>query len=74
MGEVGSKLGGAAPGFEPRTSCMRVRSVTIALRGPPHLYKIILKNKYGLKLFIARVERDRPGVTAAGGNSIVVAG
>ncbi len=29
-------FGGAAPGFEPRTSCLRVRSVTITLRGPPH--------------------------------------
>ena len=25
--------GGAAPGFEPRPSCLRVRSVTITLRG-----------------------------------------
>ncbi len=35
VGEVGSKLGGVAPGFKPRTSCMRVRSETITLRGPP---------------------------------------
>ncbi len=28
-----SNFGGAAPGFEPRTSCLRVRSVTITLRG-----------------------------------------
>ncbi len=28
-------FGGAAPGFEPWTSCLRVRSVTIKLRGPP---------------------------------------
>ncbi len=26
MGEIGSKVGGAALGFEPGTSCMRVRS------------------------------------------------
>ena len=26
MGEMGSKVGGAAPGFEPGTSCMQVRS------------------------------------------------
>ncbi len=33
---MGSKLfGGVAPGFEPRTSCLRVRSVTITLQGPP---------------------------------------
>ncbi len=36
-------FGGAAPGFEPRTSCLRVRSVTITLREPPrHLYLIQL--------------------------------
>ncbi len=28
-------FGGAALGFEPQTSCLRVRSVTITLRGPP---------------------------------------
>ncbi len=28
-------FGGATPRFEPRTSCLRVRSVTITLRGPP---------------------------------------
>ncbi len=28
-------FGGVAPGFEPRTSCLRVRSVSITLRGPP---------------------------------------
>ena len=32
---MGSKVGGAAPGFEPGTSCMPVRNVTITLRGPP---------------------------------------
>ena len=30
---MGSKVGGAAPGFEPWTSCLRVRSVTILLYG-----------------------------------------
>ncbi len=33
---MGSKVGGAAPGFEPRTSCLRVRSETITLWGLPH--------------------------------------
>ncbi len=49
MGEVGSKLGGAAPGFKPRTSCSRVRSVTITLRGAaPHDQKK-LKQIYATK-------------------------
>ena len=30
-------FGGAALGFEPRTSCLRVSSVTITLQGPPQL-------------------------------------
>ncbi len=34
MGVWAPNFGGAAPGFEPRTSCLRVRSVTITLRGP----------------------------------------
>ena len=34
-------FGGAAPGFETRTSCWRVRSVTITLRGPP-LYLVFI--------------------------------
>ncbi len=38
---MGSKLGGVAPGFKPRTSCMRVRSVTITLRGRPCFKNII---------------------------------
>ncbi len=35
-------FGGAAPGFKPRTSCLRVRSVTITLRGPPLRANIII--------------------------------
>ncbi len=38
MGVFGLQtFGGAAPGFKPRTSCLRVRSVTITLQGPPPL-------------------------------------
>ena len=33
LGEAGSKLGGAPPGFKPQTSCMRVRSVPICYGG-----------------------------------------
>ncbi len=39
-------FGGAAPGFEPRTSCLRVRSVTITLQGlPPTMIIFILKSQ-----------------------------
>ncbi len=43
LGRWAPNLGGAAPGFEPRTSCMRVRSVTITLRGPTLLVAVLLK-------------------------------
>ncbi len=65
MGEVGSKLGGAAPGSEPWTSCMRVRSVTVALRGPPHLPIKDFSEKqlwFGINCF-----QDREGQTRSGG-------
>ncbi len=40
---MGYKVVGAAPGFEPRTSGLRVRSVTITLRGPPLKIMLIPK-------------------------------
>ncbi len=41
-------FGGAAPGIEPGTSCLRVRSVTITLRGPPQLLGIMLPFSLGI--------------------------
>ncbi len=46
MGEMGSKVGGAAPGFEPGTSCMRVRSRNhYAAGAAPVLILFIKSNK-----------------------------
>ena len=38
MGEMGSKVGGATPGFEPGTSCMRFRSRSHYATGPPCMF------------------------------------
>ncbi len=43
IGEMGSKVGGAAPGFEPGTSCMRVRSRSLYATGAaPRIKSFIL--------------------------------
>ncbi len=53
-------FGGAAPGFEPRTSCLRVRSVTITLRGPPrHLLPNYVKSACSPRIGCPRL-RPRP--------------
>ncbi len=52
-----------------------VRSVTVTLRGAASPIKDYSEKQIRFEIiFFARVERDRPGVAAAGGNSIVVAG
>ncbi len=66
---MGSKLfGGAAPGFEPRTSCLRVMSVSITLRGPQKLFfmfqfslllLILLFHLLLLLLFLFHVQHRR---------------
>ncbi len=49
-------FGGAAPGFEPRTSFFRVRSLSITLRGPLLTNAFLTSNKVASRQFTHNTE------------------
>ena len=51
-------FGEAAPGFEPQTSCLRVRSVTITLRGYVVNSSIQITTRYGTLPFTCHIQRN----------------
>ncbi len=55
-----ANFGGAALGFEPRNSCMRVRSLAIMLQGRAAPIAIVIKNREKQYLeFVSRAVRQK---------------